>query len=386
MIRTLLPIIFSEKFFEKIIAYALLGLIAWSLSDFLVLFFIIFICAYIFLEAAESIASHIHDWGEKGKNDTRHKIAAKYATTNIVVSILYVIFITMVTFIFINIVPKIAEDVREFVWKAPIIASQWQEIINKIQESTTIDLGLEELTQNIFSSKNLESVGQFILTNITSGGLILMKFLIGLALSYIFIIERKKIGTFLWKIRKGNFAFFYDEYAIVAKKIGVGFGVIFRAQSIIALVNSILTVLGLIIISFVHGSGSFPYIITLALVVLIFGFIPVFGTIISGIPIIIIAYGYGWLSSVLWVLVMLGVVHAVEAYYLNPKIVSSYVHFPVFITFLILTISEHFFGLIGLLIGVPLFSIFIGLVEDLDKYINSIKKEYSLRVRTWTNP
>lgn len=79
---------------------------------------------------------------------------------------------------------------------------------------------------------------------------------------------------------------------------------------------------------------------------------------------------------------MLGVVHAVEAYYLNPKIVSSYVHFPVFITFLILTISEHFFGLIGLLVGVPLFSILIGLVEDFDRYINSVKKEYSLRTRT----
>lgn len=32
--------------------------------------------------------------------------------------------------------------------------------------------------------------------------------------------------------------------------------------------------------------------ITLALIVFIFGFIPVFGTILSGIPIIIIAYSY----------------------------------------------------------------------------------------------
>lgn len=43
---------------------------------------------------------------------------------------------------------------------------------------------------------------------------------------------------------------------------------------------------------------------------------------------------------------MIAIVHAVEAYYLNPKIVSSYVHFPVFITFIILLISEHLFGLI----------------------------------------
>ncbi len=47
---------------------------------------------------------------------------------------------------------------------------------------------------------------------------------------------------------------------------------------------------------------------------------------------------------------MIALVHAIEAYYLNPKIVSSYVHFPVFVTFLILLVSEHIAGLLGLLI------------------------------------
>jgi predicted PurR-regulated permease PerM len=47
---------------------------------------------------------------------------------------------------------------------------------------------------------------------------------------------------------------------------------------------------------------------------------------------------------------MIILVHAVEAYYLNPKIVSSYMEFPVFITFLILLVSEHFMGFVGLMI------------------------------------
>jgi predicted PurR-regulated permease PerM len=85
--------------------------------------------------------------------------------------------------------------------------------------------------------------------------------------------------------------------------------------------------------------------------VFIFGFIPVFGTFLSGVPILIIGYGYGSnphdsLIIVGAILAMIAIVHAVEAYYLNPKIVSSYVHFPVFITFVILLVSEHFFGLV----------------------------------------
>ncbi len=75
---------------------------------------------------------------------------------------------------------------------------------------------------------------------------------------------------------------------------------------------------------------------------------------------------------------MIAVVHAIEAYYLNPKIVSSYMNFPVFITFIILLISEHLFGLIGLLMGVPLFSILTGLIEDLDKYVTEIKKKLAI--------
>ena len=264
------------------------------------------------------------------------------------------------------------------------MAKQAQEFISSIEASIGVNMGLTETVSGMINPKNIESIGQFALTHITNGGIILMKFLIGLVLSYIFIIERSKIAEFLNRMKHGNFSFFYDEYAIIAKRIGSGFGLIFKAQSIIALTNAILTSLGLILISILHGGTSFPYIITLSLIVFIFGFIPVFGTIISGIPIIIIAYGYGQLSSVLAVLIMISVVHMVEAYYLNPKIVSSYVHFPVFITFLILIISEHLFGLIGLLIGVPLFSIMLGLIEDLDHYIDTIRKE--LKQHSPSNP
>ena len=85
---------------------------------------------------------------------------------------------------------------------------------------------------------------------------------------------------------------------------------------------------------------------TLSLIVFILGFIPIFGTLISSVPIILIGYGYAGIDTVIGVVIMIAIIHAIEAYILNPKIVSSYVHFPVFITFLILIISEHLFGLV----------------------------------------
>lgn len=346
-IKTILPIIFGEVFWKKMIAYSLLFLIGYVLTDFLVLFFVTFLFAYIFLELGTYLAKKIHEWGLHGKADRMHIIARKYATTNIVITCLYIVFISIVVFIFVNILPQIGGEINRFLREAPKIASQGQDFLLTIEKSTNLDLGLSSFIGDMVSSDNLESIGQKAISYITNAGIIFTKFLIALILSYLFIIDRKRIEKFLGQIKNGNFKFLYLEWSIIAKKMGTGFGLIFKAQSIIALVNAILTTIGLIVISIIHGGAPFPFIFTLSLIVFIAGFIPVFGTFLSGIPILILAYGYGTggdeVAIVLSCIFMIAVVHIVEAYYLNPKIVSSYVHFPVFITFVILLISEHAF-------------------------------------------
>jgi predicted PurR-regulated permease PerM len=379
-LKIILPIIFGEVFWKKLIAYMLLFLIGYALRDFLILFFVTFLFAYIFLELGTYLAHKIHDWGTHGKSDRVHMIARKYSTANIVISGLYIVFIGILIFIFVNIIPQIGRELDNFLKSSGDIARQGQDFIQRIESSAGLNLGLNNIIGENFNADTLESLGKSAVTYATNAGIIFTKFLIALILSYLFIIDRKRIEKFLLKIQTGNFSFLYKEWAIIANKVGTGFGLIFRAQSIIALVNAVLTTIGLLIISFFHGGTAFPFIFTLSLIVFICGFIPVFGTFLSGIPIIILGYGYGsstgeGLLVVFACVAMIAIVHAVEAYYLNPKIVSSYMHFPVFITLLILLISEHIFGLIGLLIGIPLFSILLGLIHDLDRYTDEIWKE-----------
>lgn len=194
-------------------------------------------------------------------------------------------------------IPQIVREVGQFVNSAPRIAATIQNFMLELQTKVGIDLGIQDMLSKIVSADNFEKLGQTLLHNLTNAGAFLTKFLIGLLLSYIFVMERRKILTFLQKLREGNFAFLYYEYANIAKKMVYGFGVIFKAQSIIALVNAILTTLGLFVISIIHlNQGAhhmFPFIFTLSLIVLIFGFIPVFGTFLSGVPIVLIALGYG---------------------------------------------------------------------------------------------
>ena len=375
MLRKLIPLIFSSIFFEKLFAFSFLILLWYILSDFLVLFFITFLFAYLFLETGSWLTELIHNWWLHTKRSKAAELALRYNNTNIAVTILYVIFIGVLIFLFVNIIPQIIREIGQFINGAPRIASQIQNFANGIENTLQIDIGLNQVVADIINTKNLEIIGQTTLSYLKNAGIILTKFIIWLILSYIFVIERNPIVKFLAQINEWNFSFIYREYAIIAQKITGGFGAIIRAQSLIAITNAILTSLGLLVISAFHGGNVFPYIFTLSLIVLVFGFIPVFGTFISGIPILIIAYGYGWVTSLLLVILMITVVHAIEAYYLNPRIVSSYVKMPVFITFVILLLSEHFFGLIGLLVGVPLFIISIGFLYDIDQYITSIKKK-----------
>ena len=78
--------------------------------------------------------------------------------------------------------------------------------------------------------------------------------------------------------------------------------------------------------------------------------------IISAIPLSFIAYSVGGIRDVIYVIVMLLVVHALESYILNPKLMSSKTELPIFYTFVVLVASEHLFGVWGLIVGIPIFT------------------------------
>ena len=60
---------------------------------------------------------------------------------------------------------------------------------------------------------------------------------------------------------------------------------------------------------------------------------------------------------------MIAIIHSLESYILNPKFMSAKTNLPAFFTFMVLLFSEHFLGIWGLIIGIP---IFIFLLDMLD--------------------
>ncbi|HBB27223.1 TPA: hypothetical protein DCZ36_01850 [Candidatus Gracilibacteria bacterium] len=374
----LFKLILNRYFFQKIFAITLLFIGIYFLESFLAIFLIAFLFSYLFLDVAKAISLKMIQLSDH----MSHRLVRKFLRTGsslpVVITVVYITFIAIVVSLFYTLIPHLLEEGKGLIQDAPVITNQLQGAIASLENSVNMDLGINKALSSIFNPVSVQEIVKGTFENIKNIGIFLTKFFIALILSYVFLIDRRKISDYLEAMKGGNFSFLYEEYRIIFGKITKGFGLIFKAQAIIALVNAILTILGLLIISFFHEGGTFPYIITLGVIVFIFGFVPILGTFLSAVPILIIGYNYGGTSVIMAIISMAIFIHAVEAYYLNPKIVSSYMELPVFLTFLILLVSEHIFGFVGLLIGVPLFYILVDVLKDFDQFITKISHASNL--------
>jgi predicted PurR-regulated permease PerM len=138
------------------------------------------------------------------------------------------------------------------------------------------------------------------------------------------------------------------------REIDRGLSGVIRGQLIICVVNALLTTIGLLLF-------HVKYAILLGLLAGAFSFIPVFGSILSSVPIVAVAltsgpHGFS-LSTGLGMLGWIVGIHLLEANLLNPKIIGTAAKMhPVVVVFALL-VGEHTGGLIGALLAVPIASI-----------------------------
>lgn len=142
----------------------------------------------------------------------------------------------------------------------------------------------------------------------------------------------------------------YDADAkVLVKRIERSLAGVVRGQVTICLVNGTLTFVGLILF-------GVRFAFLLATIATLFSLIPIFGTILSSVPIVLIGLSQSWKQGFAMLLWIIGI-HALEAYFLNPKIMGSAARIhPVVVAFALLA-GEHFYGLIGALFAVPLAAI-----------------------------
>ena len=161
------------------------------------------------------------------------------------------------------------------------------------------------------------------------------------------LVDMARVNRFVRSLIPYEYRVDFEELWAAGDK---GLAGVIRGQLLICVVNGALTFIGLIIF-------QVKYSFLLALLAGAFSLIPIFGTIISSVPILVIALvsspGELAVGRALGMLAWISGIHLLEANILNPKIIGDAAHIhPVIVIFALLA-GEHVFGLVGALLAIP---------------------------------
>ncbi len=189
--------------------------------------------------------------------------------------------------------------------------------------------------------------GQLFIGAVVSG--IGRLFLVLMVAAFI-LVDLNRIQLFLRSLVPEQYQ---GDYAHIAAGIDRGLAGVIRGQLLICCINGGLTYLGLL-------AFHIKYPLLLAGIAATMSLIPIFGSILSSVPIVAIALISSGTFNVRQGLEILGWIigiHLLEANFLNPKIMgdAAKIH-PVLVVFALIA-GEHSYGLVGALFAVPVASI-----------------------------
>lgn len=330
--------------FKRVITLLILFTFLYAMKSMLNLMLLTFVFTYLIDNVSQLLIKKLHG-----------KIRINYKLMIITVSLVVT---AMLFIIIIDFLPLVIDQFRQ-------VVKQINELYHTSQDNQVIELIKEKLDQiygTIFSTEGIN----YIILSISNISKLGINILIALILSIFFLLEKDKILEFTHKFKQSKIAGICSELEFFWGKFTSSFGKVIEAQITIATVNGILSTIGLWII-------GFPHLLGFGMMVLLLGLIPVAGVIISLIPLSIVAFNIGGLAYIAYVLIMIALLHAFEAYILNPKLMSSKTKLPIFYTLSILIVSEHIAGVLGLIIGIPIFMFILDVIEV--PYVNTIIKK-----------
>ncbi len=181
-------------------------------------------------------------------------------------------------------------------------------------------------------------------------------FLLSLLFSFLIVLDLPKLSRAVSGLAGTKVGFIYDEVAGNIHDFGKMLGRALEAQLLIALCNTFLTAIGL------YFLGLTENMIFFSTIVFFCSFIPVAGVFLSSTPIALEALSVdgGGVQLMILSIVMILIIHFVEAYFLNPKIFGHHLHMNAVLVLIVLTIGGKLFGVWGLILGLPVVNYFFG--------------------------
>ena len=325
-----------------------------------------FVFAYILNPAAS--------WLEKRLNRLfapvirRHPGFAKF-TRAFSAFFMVLIFLGSLVLLVIAISAQVVDGVTTLISKMPGYVNTVTEKVEELfRRDTTFSNFLKELNERFSASDlgmgNIDAVdlSQKILSTLSSGLVgtlgVLYNVIIGFVIAVYLLISRKR---FVKQFRQILYAVCNEDTAAWISKnmtdASRTFGMAVLGKFADSLIIALLCFAG-------NKALGMPYATLIAVIIGVTNMIPFFGPIIGAIPCVLLVLMENPVKA-LYFAVFVIVLQQFDANFLDPKIVGNRIGLPAFWSLFACMLGGGLFGIIGLIIGVPLFAVVYRVVRDL---------------------
>ncbi|MFA5001334.1 MAG: AI-2E family transporter [Candidatus Paceibacterota bacterium] len=211
-----------------------------------------------------------------------------------------------------------------------------QEVMNSNLLGTSLPQNALDLTRVIFSS--------------------IFNFILIVVISFYLAVQKNGVENFLRVILPSR----HEEYVInLWQRTETKIGRWMQGQLLLAVIIGPLVYLGLTLF-------QIKYALTLAIIASVFEIIPIFGPILAAVPAVLFGFG----DSVTLGLILIGlylVIQQFENHLLYPLVVKKIIGVNPLIVIISLIVGYELAGFLGLILAVPLATLLMELVSDLEK-------------------
>lgn len=284
----------------------------------------------------------------------------------------YLLALIIIIIAFQFIIPNLAESITDL---ASNIGIYYQNTINNLQnipqDSILRQIDMQAISEtinkiNIAEYINLNTILQYAkeVFGVARG---IFDFFVSIMVSIYILVERTQILAFLQRLVS---AIFKEKTCKTIRKYFNSSNQVFfkflSSQLLDAFVVGILTSVAMSIL-------GVRYAILLGFFIGLSNLIPYFGAIVGvGISIIITIFT-GGIGKAIWMATVVIVLQQIDANIINPKIVGKSLQISPLLVIFAVTIGGAYFGILGMFLSVPVFTVLKIMIEDYIDYRKSIK-------------
>ncbi len=334
-----------------------------GILDVLMPFIIGIFIAYIFYIPCRNM--------EKILSKSKFRLVKKKARP-ISIFIIYLIAIIIIVLAINFIVPALATSVTDLANNLVNYYNNTIEGFKNIPEDSILrKINVEEIANSLANIKieqfiNLDTITQYAkgAIGIANG---LFDFFVSFIVSIYILLERSQILGFIKKL--AGVIFKEKTYNALGKYFNNTNAIFFKflsSQILDGFVVGVLTSIAMMIL-------GVKYAILLGFLIGLSNLIPYFGAIVGvGISIIITIFT-GGITQAIWLAIIVIILQQIDANIINPKIVGNSLKISPLLVIFAVTIGGAYFGVLGMFLAVPVFTVLKILIQDYIEYKNKVK-------------